>query len=1018
MIRSSRLAPLLSIGVGTVGFAALAFGLSGCDGNPTCVFTGTCGSTPGGLAGNPAVLPEPGQVIIDGRPTIVDTFPSGADIASSSPIVIVFSESMNEGTLTNVIQVVPINGGLSGPPVTGIPQVLVAEGRVLVLLPPTLPAADEYWVQLAGDSLVTDITGVELDENGGAVLGRFSVNSSNPLEPSLVTVFPRDASAGQSELGEVVAIFDRAMKASTIDGDSFVVLVDGEEPAEDPDPIPLVVTVGGFPITDNRVFRWRSAQDDGTVAALGAGVEVSVSLSPVGNEITDDNDEVLPPFEGSYHTSFLATPIDAALLSQPSDAIGIANLTAGHPEELLIQVELADGEPEDKLDLFLFGTTLAEEPILAAVLRTVVLEGTAPILVVDYTLADVDLLLDTSPITPRFAQGDLAFAFRARRGTEVTPLMVLDADPDSNGIQDVTLDTMGPTIQELLRSDGVTDLFRSDQRDLVIAGHADEEITSVEVSTSLGDNGVLPPVVGSSADGLFIAAPVLLDDPLTTTLDYSIIAYDSANNASDPFTGTFTQIGGVGPGAFVPGDPIVVEVFDAVTLAPLLGARVIVHGDDGLGGYPYLENALTDALGAATVASAASGETIVSVDLATYDLFTFHGVTSNRISIPLRPTTASSPASVEGVAGSSDLTAMQILPILDTKVADSRRDAGEASFYDGSSCFVNPFGSGELECPYGPEPIRPERLGGQSWLAGAFGLTYATFSPAGVIQAFDLVIPTSPTLSGELDETSAWIPYVFSDPVAPAEEVPVELPEVQVIASAVTGLDLENLEGDPLTTGDPWVSVETIAPGIPDPIPVGIGLAFDQGSEVWSVRSAYPGVVGDLGYFGLNGIVDTDFFIRFELRDVDGNVAGQASRVSALPGLALPDTLIPTGVPQISAPIAGGNTGGSSFEVVFGDTLFDAYAQTGIYRVELVDSAGRGWTLWRPDSVDADGPDVSVQVPDLTEGGGTPLTDGQIAAQVFLQAAPDLDLSRFLWVDLAREPGLFAEAASISFVQP
>ena len=47
-------------------------------------------------------------------------------------------------------------------------------------------------------------------------------------------------------------------------------------------------------------------------------------------------------------------------------------------------------------------------------------------------------------------------------------------------------------------------------------------------------------------------------------------------------------------------------------------------------------------------------------------------------------------------------------------------------------------------------------------------------------------------------------------------------------------------------------------PGIAEPVPVGLGLAFDQTGGQWHVRSAQPGAVTVGGFFEQNGTIDPD----------------------------------------------------------------------------------------------------------------------------------------------------------------
>jgi hypothetical protein len=663
--------------------ALLAALLSGCNDSVTCVFTSGCGSGPGAISDNEAALPVDGDVIVDGRPDVVGFFPTGSQNPGTIPIVLVFSETMLGATLLGAVEVVPIlGGGTFGPPVQGLSQALVSDGRVLLLFPLVatgmegLPAGD-YIVRIAETAEVTDLTGQELDRTAGEQLGDFTIALTPPTAPRVVTTFPAAGAVDQSPTTEIVAVFDRPVTPQSVTPFSFDVRVDGADPANDPPATPVVVQVGSTSAPDPRAWVWRSLDGDGLPQSLGADAQVELRLSPAASPITDEEGGIVPPVTVTFRTLPFAPPLGASLLSDPPDAIGLANLTEGDAEELTIEVELDGLQPNDAIDLFLFGPQRSEmpDPPLIALQRTVQLTGTAPIQSVVFTREQIGMQLSDTPADVRFEDGPVTFAFRARRGARVSPLRVLDLDPDPVVIQDPLLDTQAPTVTDLVGTIGTT-VFRSDQRGLSLAGQADEPLRAVEVSTPLGGNGTLPPVVGSSPGGLFLAAPVplgRLDAPGTTT--FSFAARDEALNTAPSLAGTFTQLGALGPGAWTPGADITVQVFDAGTLGPLAGAQVIVHADMGDGmNYPFVQTATTLGDGTVTVSTAGAPAVaaIVTVAAGAYDLFTLHGPPSTRLSVPL-VTSNRLPASAVGAAQTTDPAAIALLPGLDQRFDDSRR---------------------------------------------------------------------------------------------------------------------------------------------------------------------------------------------------------------------------------------------------------------------------------------------------------------------------------------------------------
>lgn len=985
----------------------------------SCVFTTGCLDGGSDDLGDPAALPEDGQWIFDVRPSVSEVLPADDLVHSTSPVVIVFSESIAQSTLASAVELVPIFNGVPGTALPGVAQALVGDGRVLVLLPTILAPAD-YEVRLSTSAVVTDLTGQRLVEAPGALLSSFTVPATAPTEPRVVATWPVDAATAQSTTGEVVVVLDRAAAAASVDDSSFIVQVNGADPAADPTAEALVVTVAGITISDTRVYLWRSEDDEGVPVSLGTSASVELTLSPPGSEIVDATGTALPETSISFTTLSLAAPLAAAFLSTPSDGIGIRNLTAGDAEELLVQVELDAAAEGDRLDLFLVGSSVASPDVpsqLVALLRTLTLAGTSPIVTADFTLADIDLLRTTDPaLEARFEDGGVAFAFRLRRGSLVTPLAVLDADPGAEGIQDPTLDTVAPTLISYLHPSGSTTEARSAVRDMVIAGRASEFLRSVEVSSSLGTNGTLPPVIGSDPTGSFVAFPIVAGVLPPGAVDFSIIGYDAALNASAPQDGTFTQLGAVGSGALNPGGVIMVQVFDAESLELLAGAHVLTHADVGDGtSFPLLDEAATDALGEASLAGHGPTQagTLLSVELSGYDLFTFHGVPATRVSVPLVRQGSGADASVSGtLTTESAIAQLTFLAGLDRKLDDSRRAEETAATYDGGTCSGGPLG-GSFACPYGPEPIRIGVLGVQSFLAGSLNQAEGSFSAAILLQAFDLQIPVPVADAGAATLTSIELLGLFGEPGLFAEEdQPFALEDAEFLVDPSGGIDFANLDDDPDSTGTPRVSVETIVPGIPGTVTVGLGLAFEvvPGVPFWNVKSAVPGAVGIDGFFGLNGLVDTDFRVRMEVRDGDGARAGVRVRRSALASHAAPN------LPELLSPPSGGNSLSTSYSVVFENTILDGAGEPGLYEVVLTDAVGRRWHLWRGD--DVDGGDLSVRVPDLGGTAAIGLASGATSCTIAAFAWQSLSPSEFLWSDIEREHDLFAATKSVSFTVP
>ena len=992
----------------TALFLPLLFLASACD-DPSPIFGGwppPGGGTSGSL-GAEAFLPDDGEWILPGAPVLEQMVPSGAGAHTGTPIVLRFSESMAGATLNGSLVVSPVDGGF--PVFASVNR--VGDGRLVVLLPQAELAADTtYSVRVLESASITDLTGQSFGQTGE--LGQFTTAASNPATPSVLMSFPPTASLGQSAIGEITTIFDRAMNASTFTGAGYSVTVDGVAPTFDPAPSALDISGGLFPVADTRVWRWISLNGSGVRESLGNSAAVELALSTGGSSLLDTTGGVLPTTLISFTTAVVAPPLGAEITSAPVDAVGIANLTEGSGTELSIQVDFLGGLTGDIVGLYLFGTDTGESGNTVALAREVTLSGDGDL--ATFELADLDLVSSSSPLTTRFLDGSLAFAFQLRRGSLVTPVISLDVDSTTFGIQDPVLDTVAP---ELLSVDlegtlGVS--LYSELRGLSISGRASEPIRAAEVVTLLGDNLGSTEVLGARADGSFLTSPVALGviDPASLPLAYTLTIFDSALNPQTiPKAGLFEQRGVVGPVALGSGANIDVEVYDAETLGPITGARVFTHGDDGAT-YPAIANGTTNVAGELAIASSAADPTILTVEVAGYDIFSVVGVQSTRLAIPLQRTVESFATVSGSLTSASDLAGLT-LSSLALRYGDPRRPFSAIPLFDSGVCTSNPFGGGALDCPIGPETIRAQRPGALTLIGGNFLLPEGSFSAFAALQTFHLELPMGATVDAGTQSASLAV-SLLAEPGGDVLALPVELATPVLNAAGVTTVDLGNLVTDAAVVGDPRVQLETLIDGIPGAIPVGMGVSFDQGGNKWNLRTAVPGAVVPGGTYA--GVMDTDLFVRGEIRDTTGRISVRRPRISALPGLLVPNQLNLLEVSSVTSPAASSTTSGPDFTIVFENTILDVIAQPGLYRVTVVDVGGRAWTLYLDDP--GNGVVTDVHLVNIGLSGGVPLSSGALTASVEAFSWPGFSLGSFLWSDLERSYDSYTKGPLVTFTQP
>jgi hypothetical protein len=995
--------------------------LTACD-NPACVFGGTCSGTGtggGGIVGNTATVPGDHNWLSSAGPTVTNFLPTGNSISKDTPIVVVFSESMAASTLTTgTLRVLPDSG--TAIPVVTFPPTLVGDGRVLIVVPvQALTLGTAYHLEYVADSVVTDLQGTEILQPSDRVIGRFTVATTNPATAKVLMTFPFDNATNQSTTGEYDVVFDRKINPATMNVDAFAVTVGGVTPANNPIPQPMTITVSGLPSVETRVWRYRSLESSGAATEFPTSTAVSLTLSPTGHKILASDASAVPATTVDYTTAAFAAPTTVEIVSTPTDAIGIDNLTAVNP--LQVGLQLIGAQANDKLGIFVFGKstvvpTPPAQPVEVALYRERRLGDIASFDALLQTVTigepELDIASSTSPVTGRVADGSLSIGVILKRGTVSSPIRMLDTDTTEAGLQAALLDTVRPTLLGFGTSGTNTSTLRGDLRDLTVLGRASEQLSIAEVSTTLGNNGALAPVVASDTTGLFVAQPIALGviDPALMPVAFTLTIYDHAmNRAVATSDGTFTQLGVAGPGSALPGNPTVdVEVFDARTLAPISGAKVFTH-EDVAGAFSLLGNGLTSAAGAVSLTAGATGETLVTVDAANYDLFTFHGVPNSRISIPLTRS-GTVDAQVQGVLSTTSTD----LPQFDRFVADNRSPESDEPEVAVQTCTISQ-STATFQCGFGPLSARPGFFGAQSFVGVETPLSAFSFTAPGFLRAYALQMPLAALTPGQNSTVNLTVNSMLDDPGVDQEERALDGPLAVLNATTLNGVDLNDLDQAPR------VEIQAIARGFHGAVLAGFGAALDgQGSpaSLWAVRSAIPGAAdptsgkypGDVqGQLVTDGTIESDLFLRCELRDNSGNRAGRRPRFSVAGSV-----VAPLSVPLVSSPAASSTTPGPEYDVVFDNVLLGG-GQDGLYRVTLLSDSGRAWTLYRFTA--AAGATHSVHTPDILSAGGTPLPAGVVSCSAAAFAWPTFDRTLFAFTDIEREQDLFAESASFDFSQ-
>lgn len=987
--------------------------LGGCD-NPACLFSpGGCnGATGGNNGGGPGAagsLPtgtlETGFWIPRdpaGPPVLWPQ--AGTSVQPGSVLALEFGASMAADSLTGAFEL--IDAVFATPIPLLDPPPLVADGRIALMVPsgPLIPG-NQYnlnWVPGAepADVLGRPILGAT-GNIGTVVVGAPSIT------PSVLVVYPHDGTLAAGDLTEILVIFDQPMDLAGFSTDSFAVQVNGGAPPANPNPLPVAIP-GAVPVPVTQAWTWAAEDLSGTRLSLGVEQPVTLTLSAPGFLLSSVAGGELLGTTFSFTTSALPAPVKAEKPFKPTAAIGLDDLAMNSP---LVEAELllaaVGGEDDQRLGIAVLGGSRSSGSPMAVLGQEDVAEGEF----LAYANANEIGFIDGMG-QPFLMDGEVALGVWSIVGGLRSQVRMADADPLVAGIQDLLLDTVAPIFLGFGSNGAQLDSWTSNQRDLVVEGRCTEELGYARVVASDGsDNGALgdlPPVVISGPAGLFVAQPVPLgalnpDMPWTFTLEIA----DRALNKGQAVLGIdFRQRGVLAQGAAAAGaGTLLVDVFDALTLAPLSGVTVFSHQDDG-GVISFLNSVATGANGRANPFAPAAGTlALVTAELDGYDLFTMHGAPTRTLQILLHPTGAA-PASVKGdvtapVASGLDLSS----PAIQTFVADGRLPLEGSQLVLGESVVLDP-ALGLYRQDYGPYFLRPSRLGSQS----AFVVNPAAsellpgFGPLFLL-AFTLRAPSPPLPSGG---TGSVVQLDLDGLLVNAGS------EGSALDSGVITIPMLKPFGTfGNVAGSPVITVEARSPGSHDPWIVGLGLAFTDDQINWRVKAAWPGafdvVAGgggdELGSMVQTGAIEPELWIRADMTDTLG--AESSVRVPVTVGLSGLPLVEPPGV---VFPTPGAPGVGTSFNLVLVDDT--PAGAVGFFRGVLVDGTGRRWEVWRadPDGVGQ----VSLHLPLIGAQGGTPLS-GLLQVYGELWVGSTLDGSNLLWSEISRVSEIYARSSSHSF---
>jgi hypothetical protein len=880
---------------------------------------------PGTTESTIEVVPIGGDVRT-GRPKVRATYPSGGGWPTGVPIVVEFSESVNQRSIlpstpqANDARVIVRAKGTT----TVIPCLydFLAQGRLLVMRPitelpnnPTSPPT--YEVVLLPDA--RDADGLRFDvATTGLVLSEFQVNQDETfVDGRILAVWPRDNAQDLPREADIVVVFDRAATVSTLVAANFRVQSAAGVPVVGDIDTPLDIV----DLDDGRVVQFTPT----TPFLGGTGYELAVTADIRFGQEGDLDFRGRTPF-AQWETVAPAAP-NLVRLGNPSagfdDKINAANVA---DVRLVVNV---DGQVGDKVRARIYGGNRATTPLgdRKFVERTVDVTQTA---VHDVTVDFTGALGNAADPVFDDDYDEVYFVAQLQRGSQTSGFAhhADNAEP--------AFDVTPPTVQRVgpPAAAGNVDVW-TDLGSIALFGTASERLA--EANATIG--ATVRALLASSEDGRFYVQPVDLGR-LTAPLAYTLQARDRAGNfAIADVVGTITQRGlltGTVAGT------LTVEAYDQVTLAPVAGALVIVdNGPPTMPATPSTQgNAPTQADGRVVFNVSAPSHTITIV-AAGYDLVTVFDTTAAFVSLPLRPLTGATATSngnvlFQGGAGVTTIVSntayvdrsvagVQTLPATPNTIPDAAIAANRPQIV---TAFAGNFD------PIGTPPFAAH---GTPQLGATLSDPNAPLAPAAPGTESELGIVLLPSV-GQLTPVGAW-----SRDFATAAD-----------------LDLNNL------VGPPRVRATTSLRGFEGQLMVGIGRPTTVAGTVISTEAStsVPLTVG-------LGLLSEVTWLVVELQDTAGRMARSNGLVTSIGPVS---TLSPRPMPTITAPV--GAFVGSPL-VTHVDALQPEPGVLGLatFDVTATDTAGRRWLVVVPDRDAAAGQD-SLQFPDLALAAAAGLAPG------------------------------------------
>lgn len=914
----------------------------------------------GGKDESPATairVPEAGDVVRSTRPSILLASPSGSALPPTTPVVLLFDETMNADSIRASTGDTPshlfVRAQGSDAAVPGVYRFFL-DGRCVVFTPTTGFPRATYEVVVG--SQVADLDKQKVLKAG--VVTTFTTDGTVEAGLRVIAAVPSDKERFVRQVSSILTVLSAPVDETTVDETTYF-LEDSSNAKVEAD-IKYPVTVQN--VRDTRFLELDPKNDlDG-----GATYRLSITNGIMADKVRLDPGRRNPIV--SFTTSSAESP----------STVAIGNPTAGFPlginRDNLPALAAAVSAPAatrtgDKVVARVYGFDASKTVDTQFFVGNSASATKAGADTVSVALGSELGAVDA----PRLKDGAVSLVAWIERGSEVTGAIRID---------DLSFDVTPPELTTL-GPPGDATTFVTDLGFSALFGTASERLGKLELTVGATTLGL----AGTDETGRFWSQPVLLTRS-ATPVAFALAMFDRAGNRAAATTnGRIVQRGFL-TGSVTATNTIDVEVYDEATFEVVPGARVLV--EPGLPQKPSIGRVLatTDANGMASFTGRTDPNYSVTVIADGYHLRTVLATTAARISLPLRP-----------IADATSIATVNL-----TFLNGSRTRVGINVLDDdtlGSSVATTAASVRKLT----NVAIRPNRPVFLSGFAGTFPPTQKPTYDSGGTQigatssgrgSNGVPLP-SPSGGATVETTVAMLP---------ASQGPTPLFRNLAASYAVdfgvaAGLDTANL------VDAPRVSFEMTLSGLAGSCYIGPGIA-SGGPANFTIDGSFSSTA--LADFSEQGQV---LWSTVQATDRSGNSSRNRSYfASALLG-AVTRLAPAAGVPTILAP-AGTFTGSPA--VQFSDRLDASAISPGLAVRELRarDPAGRRWTVLGFDGDAAGGTDT-VQFPDLSGAGVTGLSAGSwsIDAVDRLLVSPGFGTGELVFEDLPRLEATWARSAPV-----